>query len=330
VRMPVIVSRYGRVALTGAVLAVIWQVAGGPAALDRLGEADLRWIAAAFVALNLQTVASAFRWRLTAAQLGQSIAPGRAVREYYLAQLLNNTLPGGVAGDAGRALRARHEAGLVRAGQAVMIERLAGQIALCTVGLAAALAMAALNPGDGSWRRWPFPFAVALATCAALAFPAFHILRRRVPGMAAASAAFADAVRRGLLPRGVWPVQVALSLATVACNLAAFASCAHAIGTTLPLVAVLTVVPLVLLAMLVPVTVGGWGTREAVAAALWPLLGSSAAAGIAASATFGLTTLAASLPGLVVLLWPAGGAPAADLSNLGARSTLNGPRGEIG
>ena len=80
-----------------------------------------------------QTVLSAMRWRLTARQLGQTIPLTRAIGEYYLAQVVNQSLPGGVVGDAGRAVRARHQAGLRRAGAAVAIERLAGQVALFLV-----------------------------------------------------------------------------------------------------------------------------------------------------------------------------------------------------
>ncbi len=55
--------------------------------------------------LTVQTLLSAWRWRLTARQLGLRIAPSQSVREYYLAQIVNQSLPGGMAGDVGRAER---------------------------------------------------------------------------------------------------------------------------------------------------------------------------------------------------------------------------------
>ena len=88
----------------------------------------------------------------------------------------------------------------------------------------------------------------------------------------------------------------------LACNLGAFTLCAAATGTVLPPLAVISVVPLVLTAMVLPVSVGGWGVREGAAAALWPVLGASAEAGVAASVAFGLVILAASLPGAVALM----------------------------
>ena len=54
--------------------------------------------------------------------------------------------------------------------------------------------------------------------------------------------------------------------------------------------------------MLAPISVGGLGPREAVAAALWPLLGHDAAAGAAAALIYGAVILVGSAPGALVLL----------------------------
>ncbi|MFN3615200.1 MAG: UPF0104 family protein, partial [Rubrimonas sp.] len=92
-----------------------------------------------------------------------------------------------------------------------------------------------------------------------------------------------------------------VNLAGVACLIGAMAACSAAVGAPLG-PAALVVVPLTLTAMLIPVSVGGWGLREGAAAAVWPLAGFSAQAGLAASVAFGLLALVAALPGLVVAL----------------------------
>ena len=96
--------------------------------------------------------------------------------------------------------------------------------------------------------------------------------------------------------------QVALSLLVVALNVAAFVLAARATGAALDPADALLAVPLVLAAMLVPLSVAGWGYREGAAAAVFPLIGASAAAGVSASVMFGAVVLVASLPGLAVLL----------------------------
>ncbi|PQO22008.1 lysylphosphatidylglycerol synthetase family protein [Rhodobacteraceae bacterium WD3A24] len=280
-----------RLALPLAVLAVLWHLFDGPEALRHLAGAQPGWLAAALGLLSVQIVASALRWRLTAARLGQPLTRAHAVREYYLATLANMALPGGILGDAGRALRARAGVGIAASAQAVVIERLAGQVALFALLMAALVAAPLPWPGTALWVA-----AVAAVFLAAL------IGLRRGPGPARR---FGAALRLAWLSDGVWRRQLGLSVLILGCNIGAFAACAAAVGATVPPGAALVLIPLTLAAMLVPVSVGGWGLREGAAAALWPLAGGSAEGGIAASMAFGLLALAASLPGALVPVVPA-------------------------
>lgn len=282
-------------AVTVALLALLWHLADGASALSLLAAADPRWIALALGALTLQTVLSALRWRLTAGRLGIALDRRTAIGEYYLSQIVNQTLPGSVLGDAGRAVRARRQAGLLASGQAVVFERLAGQAGLVAV-FAAALAGTVAVPGGFDWPDallWPV-LGVAVAALAAMT------VLRHLPGRAGrALATTGAAFRHAVWSPGLRLHQSALSLATALLNIAAFACCAAAIGAPLPPTAALALVPVILFTMLVPVTVSGWGLREGAAAALLPLAGATAAQGLAASVAFGLAVLASALPGLL-------------------------------
>ncbi len=293
-----------RIAIPVAMLTLLWTVADGPEVVRILRTADWRWLLAAYVAANLQIIFSALRWQLTAGALNQSIPTGRAVMEYYLSQLLNLTLPSGILGDAGRAVRMRHQAGMLRASQAVLIERMAGQIALFVVLFAGFAAAPRLGDGVAlpDWVSHMMRVIGLILIGLIVAFAAMHKMPGRLSRIAAG---FQAATVRALCAPGIWPRQVVLSTLTVTCNLACVTFAARATGTDMPLVAVLTIVPLMLTAMLLPVSAGGWGLREGAAAALWPLMGMAAAAGIAASVAFGLVIMAASLPGLVMLVGPA-------------------------
>ncbi len=72
----------------------------------------------------------------------------------------------------------------------------------------------------------------------------------------------------------------------------------------MPVLGILTLIPLALLAMLLPISVGGFGAREGAAALLWPLAGLSATEGAVTAALYGLVALAGALPGALVLLAP--------------------------
>lgn len=249
--------------------------------------------------VQLQVILSALRWRFTAQRLGQVIGPGQAVREYYVASLLNQSLPGGMGGDAIRAWRMRLDGGggWKLPAKAILYERLSGQaifFLLAGIGLplwpnliasrsalsvewvAMGLLMISLVLMIGLWR---------------LIRRSQHPLLRQVVQDAA----------EVFLRRYAWLVQSSLSLMVVASYVAVFMLSSFAIGASLPWHATLTIVPLCLLSMLIPVGLGGWGTREAAAMALWPLFGFAAADGLAASLLYGGLSIAGSAPGLAIL-----------------------------
>ena len=298
-RLPRNAIRGAQIALALGLLALLWQIADGEEALRLLAGAKPAWLVATFGVLTLQTILSATRWRITARQLGIVLDAKTAVREYYLSQIVNQALPGGILGDAGRALRARSQAGLDASGQAVLLERLAGQIALGGL-LITAFALTLGVPGGVEWPRW-LSLGVLLVPVSALALlMALIVVARGTSGrMSRGLLSFGHAAAQAFVPRSVRWSQIGLSLGTAICNVAGFVFAAWAIGSELPVSAAMVLVPMILLAMLIPLTIGGWGLREGAAAALFPLAGAVAAEGLAASVAFGLVFLCVSLPGLL-------------------------------
>lgn len=282
-------------------LGVLWHAVDGAEAARILARADFAWLGAAWVLMSIQTVLSALRWKVTAKRLGQTFSVRKAISEYYLAQVVNQSLPGGMVGDAGRAVRARHQAGLLRASQAVVFERLAGQSVVFAV-MAVTFVWTWLMPGG---LDWPFYIrsVVGPLILGGLCVPVVFWLTWLLPGPQ--KRALDDlwyAIYVSLLAPRVLPKQVLLSIATTICNLAAFACCARAIGTELSLAAVTGIVPLILFTMLIPVSISGWGLREGAAATLFPVAGASSSSGLAASVAFGLVFVAAVLPGIIPIL----------------------------
>jgi glycosyltransferase 2 family protein len=269
-----------RLGFSAVLLAALFHLLDEGAIAAALTGADPMWFALALAALWGQILLSALRWDLTARALGLEIGRGRAVSEYHLSVLGNTLLPGGVLGDMGRIARARHGGGLRLAAGSVILERLAGQVALAIAG---ALGLAL-------W-FWPAPWALAAATGIASLCVALVCGWLPLPGT----------LREGLLrawgAAGVWPAQIGLSALILGCNLLGVWASAAAVGVVLPPAAALFVIPLTLLAMLLPLSVNGWGLREGVAAALWPLAGIAPALAVAASLAFGLAALAAVLAG---------------------------------
>ncbi|GIT89503.1 lysylphosphatidylglycerol synthase transmembrane domain-containing protein [Roseobacter sp. OBYS 0001] len=278
-----------KLAVSGAVMAgLLWWV-DPMVVIRQLRDADLKWLCAAFVSLTALTALMARRWQIVAQALGIRLSFAHAWSEYYVAQLANMALPGGVIGDVGRAFRIRRQGDLMRAAQSVAAERLIGQIsifALMAVGFAAAL----MIPGGVNWPVWTW-LGIALF-CAALGSAV--ILARG----ASASARF---MRLALeLIRA--PRLIGYSLVIAALLVFSFYACARATQTIIPLQDLATLVPLILCSMLIPLSIGGWGWREGAAAALFPMIGASPGAGVAAGIAYGAVMLLAALPAVLIAM----------------------------
>lgn len=273
-----------------SVLAILLYFMDSTAIFARLVGADLLWLGAALLALTVLTFLMARRWQATVHTLGLELGYISAVMEYYLAQLLNLILPGGVIGDVSRAVRLRKEGDLASAAQSVLIERLIGQTSMFSAMFIGFL-IAMVLPAGLPWPAWTWAIlAIGVLTAIVLLGAAFaknkigrfirltlHIMRQ--------------------------PQQIVLSTFIVLLIVFSFYACAVATGTALPASALFTLIPLVLTSMLIPLSVGGWGWREGAAAVLFPVAGASADAGVATGIAYGAMMLIAALPAVFVLFF---------------------------
>lgn len=274
-----------RLAVAVLLVLLVWQVIDGPAAAALLVDADPLLLLLALLLLSGQIVLSALRWSMTARALDHPLPWRTALAEYHLGMLLNLTLPGGVLGDAGRALRTRDDGGIALAAKTVIIERLSGQV------------MLALFLGAGLM-MWPpaLPWGPRIAGVGAVA--AMAAIGLLVTGPSPLRR-FGVALWRSWTPLPRSMAQGTVNLAILGCSIGAMAACSAAVGAPLGFSA-MVVVPLTLVAMLLPFSIGGWGLREGAAVVVWPLAGHTAQAGLAASVAFGTLGLLACLPGIAI------------------------------
>lgn len=246
-----------------------------------------------------QVALSAWRWRYTVERLGLPLAYPVAVREYYLATFLNQVLPGGVLGDVNRAWRHGSGAGeRLSAVHGVAIERLSGQLVLglvvaLSVGWLVSSGLLTFGPWDGG--QWLVIVAVVIILGAWLV-------------VKTAIASYLQRLRHdlylSLLNRTVLPVQLGSSLLVLASYLGVFLCLAWGAGYLDSVesgVVIAGLGSILLLSMVIPLTVAGWGIREGAAAVLWPMVGLPAEQGVALSVGYGALVLVSSLPGVVFL-----------------------------
>lgn len=282
-----------------AVLGVlVWRLGTG-ALLDGLHRIDAATVLAALGIGLVTTVFSAWRWALVARGLRISLPLGPAVADYYRALFLNAALPGGVLGDVHRAVRHGHSAGdLGRGVRAVVLERVAGQVALIGAGAAVLLAMPSPVRAEV---RYLAPL-VALALLGALAV-VLALRMNRVPARRgrALRSALAEA-REGLLSRRNLPGVAGSSAVVLAGHLTMFVLAARVAGSGASVAVLTPLAVLALLAMGLPLNVGGWGPREGVTAWAFGAAGLGAGTGLGVAVVYGVLSLVASLPGAVALV----------------------------
>ncbi len=302
-----LVGAAARAAISVALLATVAAALDPSAIAGRLAGLRVPWVLLALAISVLQVVVLAWRWRFTAGRLGIDLPWGAAVREYYLGVLLNQVLPGGIAGDVSRAWRhARSEAPAGAAVRAVILERASGQVVMTSV---AALSLLALPIAWGSAARSLGALAlVAVGALGLVAVVGLVALRLWMRSAGSLSGRMWADTHAALLHRDALPAQLASALLTVASYVAVFLAAARAVGVDTPVGLLLPLVAPVLMAMLLPVTVAGWGLREGAAAALWGLVGLAPEDGVAISVAYGLVVLLSALPGLGALMpIPSGG-----------------------
>ena len=275
-------------ALLGAVL---W-LADPARVLGQLRQAHPGWLLAGLLAAVASNLVSALRWRALARWLGADASVRDACRWYFQAIGLNALLPGAVVGgDVYRAVVLRRAGQDTRAaGWSVVLDRVSGLWMLCAIG---GLGAAACAPALGAALRVPPSALAALALAGTLLWLALPwclpwLLRRVGGGWAAPLRAvaarpdFGDQLRR----------QVLASAAVQVLSAAALAAGALALGVRQPpAVWAFAIAPVFLMAAL-PVSVGGWGTREAAAVAALAPFGVAAPAAVGVGMIYGLYGIA--------------------------------------
>ncbi|MBB2943717.1 uncharacterized protein (TIRG00374 family) [Actinoplanes lutulentus] len=294
----------------GILALVMWRLGTG-AFLDGLRVLDAGALAVALGIGAATTVLSAWRWCLVARSLGLKLSLRAATADYYQALFLNAALPGGVLGDVGRAVQHGREEGDVGRGvRAVVLERTAGQFVLLFVGALVLLlvpspvltllkehaaATAAVSAGV------LLAGGLALFGLRRLSAKKSHDSAKKGRAAKAARTGISE-IRVGLLSRRNGPGVLFASAAVLAGHLATFVIAARAAGSAASLLQLAPLLLLALIAMGLPVNVGGWGPREGVMAWAFGAAGLSAAQGLTIAVAYGILAFVAAAPGAAIVV----------------------------
>ena len=301
-RLSPAVRRFGlallRPAVGVTVLWFVWLQVGAAPFEDGLRAVTWQAVLAAAALTVVTTVCSAWRWRVVARALGVGIGLPAAVGAYYRSLFLNSVLVGGVLGDVHRAVTHGRRAGDVPGGlRAVAWERLCGQVIQAVVTVVVLLALPSpVRPA------LPYVLAGVAGVAGGAALVVRGAARRGRPRLARAARAVSADLRRSLLAPGVWPQLALASVLVVAGHTVTFVIAARVAGCTAPLGELVALLMVVQTAVVIPLSLGGWGLREGAAAWAFAAAGLGAATGVTVAALYAVLMLAAVAPGAGLLL----------------------------
>jgi glycosyltransferase 2 family protein len=249
--------------------------------------------AAAFGVLLIFGVVSAERWRRICRSLRMGLTVGAAQRLFFISMFFNQTLSTTIGGDAARIwlLRAQGVAtfkGVI----SIVQERVAGLLGLGALVAAAVVWSPAVNV-------WGAPILIVVGIMVALILGAAAWMPDRPSWMRKLGRACR--IMRRLLFSLEGLQLLGLSIVIHGIGGAAIYLLAYALGAPLSLWVCLLVVPPTLLLATLPISIGGWGVREAALVAVLGPLGVPAPDAFMVSVAFGVMVMAAGLPG--GLLW---------------------------
>lgn len=289
--------------VTASLLAVVFRNVDPAPVVARLAGMTWIWAAAAAAAMASQLALTALRWSMVCRLLHIALPRMQALRLMLIGGFFGQTLPSGLGGDAVRAwLLARAGPGMRSAISAVLCDRLFAMAVL--LALVCATAPLYLYRIASPEARAGLPVALAvLAAGMGLSVALGPSLLSRLGRFALGEATHLTLLelRRVLFGSSVSLWLFALALLVHAALVFSCFALARALGVSIAVLDCVAIVPLIMLASAIPISIAGWGVREGAMVAGLGLLDVPAEVALAISIAFGLLQLALYLPG--GLLW---------------------------
>lgn len=254
-----------RVLVSAALLVAVLAYADVGAVARALRDADWSWFLGALGLMAVAAVVGALRWRVLLHEAGLDVSRLRAVRTFAGALVLNNVLPTSIGGDALRTWLVGKESGrLVRAATATIVDKLTALFCLYGVAwVALAFDREAVPSSVVHIFVWLTIGLVGALVVAVLGAAGVRPILRRLPERVR------DMLRDtwvtlhtwGRSPRTIVLV-VALGLAYQVLAVLVLVMVGKTVGVELSFALAAVSTAVVLVAMLIPISIGGLGVRE--------------------------------------------------------------------
>jgi uncharacterized protein (TIRG00374 family) len=270
----------------------------------RLTTLDLGWTALAFVTVFAAVVISAWKWGLILQTRGYHLSYLRLLRHYFVGLFFNNVLPTTVGGDAVRAWETSKDTREVpEAIGSVVTERLIAGVAL---GITALLGLPFIEFSPRLWALVGIFLLIDVALVALFLLPKVaegivgKLLPPRLAALNESITQTVKVVRTTLKNRRLF-VKVALYSIAFQILVAAVNACIFkAMGAPVSLAQCVIFTPMIFTVTMLPISLSGFGVREAAYWYFFSQVGVSQADAVAASLAFFVIVGISSLPGAML------------------------------
>lgn len=300
----------------GISISLLWYLSSKidfASTLSSIRNAEPWLLGASLTQLAIQPFVSGLRWKLILRALGNELPIGKAVRFVWIGAFFSQALPGTVGGDVVRIwLYWKSGASHRLAINSVAIDRIIMILSLLILVTALQPGLAARSQSRMAGWLPALMLAIGFGGIAALML-SDRLLKRfgQWPSLQAIAYIATD-LRAALLHPVTFVAITAISILAYL-NMAVTAwLIALALGLPVTLIDSCILIPVALLATIIPVSVGGWGVREGAMIVLMAGIGVPAAGALGLSVLFGIAGILVSLPGAAI--WLSGGYRRADLS----------------
>ena len=272
-------------------------------AAQMMGHVALPLLAAALVVLLMTSLIIALRWHAILSAETPSPGPSALLKIVLVGLFFNQLLPTGVGGDAVRAWRCRKLGiGLGAAIRSILLDRACGYMVLVLVYAASLPSL--LNILTDPWQRGVVMAVLGAGLLGLAALFLLDHLPRPLMGLRliAPIAELSRESRRLFTHPARCGAVLGLSALTIALTILAFKFVADGVGSRLSLGSWIMIVPPVTLIQLLPISLAGWGVREAALVVVLASFGVPAEAALATSVLLGLCLIVIGLPGGLIWL----------------------------
>jgi len=290
------------VVTAGLILALALRFDVGRAA-ELIRHADLRLIAATLLLLLITNLVVGWRWQIILSAEAASPGSTTLLKIVFVGFFFNQVLPTGIGGDAVRAWRcSRIGIGLGDAIRSILLDRACGYLVLVALYALGLPMMLKILPDQQA--RSVVVAVLVLAVLGLVGLVSLDRLPRPLLRLRLISefAELSRASRRLFTDPGRCGAVVLLSVATIGLTVLAFKLVGNAVSTRLSFGSWMMIVPPVTLLQLVPLSLAGWGVREAALVLALGAFGVPAEAALAVSVLVGFSLILASLPGGLIWL----------------------------